>query len=112
MIAIDAPSPHEEGESEYFEVKIIIEALTPHFYPMVFTKLVESNIEPSNGLDGLGFPNINDYDRAFGENPFEQLHKHRFEYTFRDFTTKEYAYYTLAVYQQNWGLTDFRKSEF
>ena len=78
-------------------MKIIIESLTPHFYPIVYTKKVEKDKEPED-FDSLGFPNINEYDKAFGENPFKQLQKTRFEYTFKDFSSKEFAFYTLAIY--------------
>ena len=96
LLVFDAPTPPSIGlktvGNAYYQVKIVIEALKPHFYPVVYTRKVESDTEPTDGLGGLGYPNINDYDRAFGENPFKQLQQHRFEYTFRDFSSKEYAY--------------------
>lgn len=49
---------------------------------------------------------------AFGENPIKQLDNNRFVYTFKNVSDKLFAYYTMAIYQNNWQLTDYRKSEY
>ena len=63
-------------------------------------------------MSALDFPNIAEYEKKFGENPNSVLHQTKFEYSFKDVSTTEYAFQTIALYQQNWGLTDIRKSEF
>lgn len=63
-------------------------------------------------LASLNFPTLNDYDVAFGEDPYPQLHSNTFEYTWHNNSERLYTYYTLAVYQNNWQLSDYRKAEY
>lgn len=51
-------------------------------------------------------------DFSFGTNPFDILHEQTFSYTFYGTANKRFTYYTVAIYQQNWGLTGQLKSEY
>jgi len=71
----------------------------------------------TNAVATFQYPTIVSYDEGlnFGQNPFGDqgtLNKHKFEYTFSGVSTMDWSYYTLAVYEHNWGLTEVRKSEF
>jgi hypothetical protein len=50
---------------------LVIDPLTPGFYPKVFLRKNELQSEPSQPTD-LQFPSLVDYDEglSFGENPF------------------------------------------
>ena len=63
-------------------------------------------------LSFLKFPTIVDYDFVAGENPFTVLGLESFTYSFTGFAKQPWTYYTLAVFDNNWGLTDMRKSQF
>ena len=97
--------------SNFFKVRILISALTPHFYPVLYLKKQEFATQPGE-LSTLKYPTLIDYDLAFGENPFSQLQQNTFTYEFKGIAQDQWVYYSLAVYQQNWGLTDHRKSEY
>lgn len=88
-----------------------IEALTEHFYPMVFLKKVDLLERPLD-MTELQFPKVIEYDMSFGVDPFSMLSKKSFFFSFSSESSTEWAYITLAVYEQNWGLTDKRKSEY
>jgi len=47
--------------------ELLIEALTPNFYPTVYVKLLEFDTMPSD-FETLLYPSIIDYDLKFGEN--------------------------------------------
>jgi len=49
---------------------------------------------------------------VFGELPFQQLNSQKFMYTFSGLGTQKVVYYTMSVYQHNWGLTTYKKSEY
>jgi hypothetical protein len=49
---------------------------------------------------------------AFGEDPFSQLYGNEFEFKFYNFSRETYTYYTMAIYSNNWGLTEQKKSEY
>jgi len=53
---------------QYFRATIVIESLTPHFYPQVYLNKIELDEEPSE-LSTLTFPTIDTHDIAFGEDP-------------------------------------------
>lgn len=89
----------------YYRAKITIDALTPNFYPRVYLKKT-TRINPPAYLGALDFPTPNDYLYFFGDQPSEQLGKTRFEYEFTNSSSGPWVFYTLAVYQHNWGLTD------
>jgi len=63
-------------------------------------------------LADLEFPTLDDFDVSFGENPFPQLNSNTFEYTWHNESTRVYTYYTVAVYQNNWQLSNYRKAEY
>ena len=65
----------------FYKTKISINALTPHFYPMVYLKKIELTKQPTE-LSQLSFPTIKDYFMAFGEDPFTQLYSNKFDYNF------------------------------
>jgi hypothetical protein len=98
-------------EEIFYKAKISINALTPHFYPMVYLKKIEMNAQPTE-LSQLTFPTIEDYFMAFGEDPFGQLYASDFEFNFYNYSSELYTYYTMAIYSNNWGLTEQRKSEY
>ena len=52
----------------YYKVKMTIDALTPHFYPRVYVKMVKRYSAPAS-LAALEFPTPNDYLYFFGDNP-------------------------------------------
>ena len=60
----------------------------------------------------MDYPSNVEYDMVLGDNPYDQLHLTHFEYTFEGTSTAPWAFWTVAVYQHNWGLTDQRKSEY
>ena len=94
-------------------VKITIDALTPNFYPLVYLKKNEVLVVPQGFKPSmLPLPSINDYDLAFGENILTQINTSRFEYTFYNNSKVSWAFWTMAIYQNNWGLSDSRKSEY
>lgn len=95
----------------YFRAHLTIEALTPHFYPQVYMNKVGSEEEPED-LSTLSYPSISEFDMAFGEDPIPQLYNNRFVYSWTGESTEHYTYYTIALYQNNWQLTDYKKSEY
>jgi hypothetical protein len=74
-------------------------------------KKIQLAAEPIE-LSSLSYPNTVYYDKVLGANPFEQLNKDTQQYEFIGNSTTEFVYYTIALYQQNWGLTDYKKSEY
>ena len=41
------------------------------------------------------------------------IHGHgNFEFTFDGVSNDNWSYYTMAIYEHNWGLTEVRKSEY
>lgn len=98
-------------EEVFYRVRISINSLTPHFYPMLYLKKIEMSTQPSE-LSQLSFPTIIDYYKSFGEDPFSQIYGSSFEYVFNNFSSELYTYYTMAIYANNWGLTEQRKSEY
>lgn len=72
---------------------------------------LERQGEPSNAGE-LKFPSLALHDLAFGENPFYQLNSQQFEYSFIGQSSQKFVYYTMSVYQHNWGLTAYQKSEY
>jgi hypothetical protein len=95
----------------YFRVKISINQLSPGFYPTLYLKHMGFASRPAS-LAALPFPTIAHYDMEFGGNPFAQLTKTKFEYTFTGISDQYWSLYTMALYQHTWGLTDMRKSEY
>jgi hypothetical protein len=85
--------------------------LTPHFYPQIYLKKVSLDTQPDQLAD-LEFPTLNDFDIAFGEDPFPQLNSNTFDYTWRNESTRLFTYYTVAIYQNNWQLSNHRKAEY
>jgi len=80
-----------------YDGKIIIESLTEHFYPLIYLKKQEFKAMPSQ-MSALSFPNLVNYELVFGQNPFEQLQKNTFEYSFAGSSIEAWSYYTMAVY--------------
>lgn len=95
----------------FYRTTININALTDHFYPMIYLKKIELQTQPTE-LSQLSFPTIDDYYIAFGEDPFGQLYSNSFEYTFFNYSSELYTYYTMAIYSNNWGMSEHRKSEY
>lgn len=60
----------------------------------------------------MAYPSRVDHQLAFGENPFGHLGQSEQFYEFFGKADEDYIYYTMAVYQENWGLTDDLKSEY
>lgn len=95
----------------YHTVTLEIDPLTPNFYPQVFLNKIElSSIQTR--LADLSYPNLVKHDLAFGENPFFQLNSKTFEYSFTGQASQKFVYYTVAIYQHNWGLTSMTKSSY
>ena len=95
----------------WHKAKITIESLTPHFYPQVFLKKISLDDQPDQ-LAEMDFPSLNNFDFAFGEDPFPQLHSNTFEYEWNNKSDRLYTYYTVAIYQNNWQLSNYRKAEY
>lgn len=74
------------------------------------TKQERSGV-PANTAE-LKFPSLVEHDLAFGENPFYQLNSPKFEYSFIGEASQKFVYYTMSIYQHNWGLTAYKKSEY
>lgn len=93
-------------------MQIVFDALTEALYPMIFLKKVTTAEDSSTALASLTYPSLVAHDIAFGQNPYKQLGSTVQDYSFYGGTTAEFTYYTMAVYQENWGLTDMLKSEY
>jgi hypothetical protein len=78
---------------------------------MIYLKQVTTSEEATN-LQELSFPSRISNNRAFGENPYSQLGQSTQIYEFYGATSAEYTYYTMSIYQENWGLTDELKSDY
>lgn len=78
---------------------------------MIYLKQVTTSEEATN-LQELSFPSRISNNRAFGENPYSQLGQSTQIYEFFGATSAEYTYYTMSIYQENWGLTDELKSDY
>lgn len=68
-------------------------------------------------LTTLDYPTINDYTLELGGNPLAIITKrtdtpNTYEYLFTGVSLQLWTYYSMALYQYTWGLTDIRKSEF
>ena len=96
----------------YHRTRIIIESLTPNLYPIIYLKQALEDTDASARLGELDYPSRPSHLLAFGESPYEQLGKSVQVYEFYGRATAEYTYYTMAVYQENWGLTDDLKSSY
>ena len=105
------PGKTKDGINVDYQVRLIIEGLSEHFYPMVFLKKIDMQSKPVD-FTSMQFPTIIDYDLVFGENPYQVLSKQDFDFAFRAQSTETHSYYTMAVFEHNWGLTDDRKSEY
>lgn len=77
---------------------------------MYINKIELSQIQ--RRIADLSFPNLVNHDIAFGENPFYQLNSKTFEYSFTGQASQKFVYYTVAIYQHNWGLTTMTKSSY
>jgi hypothetical protein len=95
----------------YYRVKITIDALTPNYYPRVYAKK-NTRLNSPSSLGALDFPTPNNYLYFFGDQPVKQLSKTRFEYEFTNSSSGPWVFWTLAVYQHNWGITDMKKAEY
>jgi len=60
----------------------------------------------------MEYPSVDDYLYFFGDDPHSQIHGTTFEYEFTNMSTAPWVFFTLAVFEHNWGLTDSRKSEY
>lgn len=78
---------------------------------MIYLRQVTTSEEATN-LQELTYPSRINKDRAFGENPYSQLGQTTQIYEFYGATASEYTYYTMSIYQENWGLTDELKSDY
>ena len=68
-------------------------------------------------LTTLDYPTINDYTLELGGNPISIITTrtstpNTYEYLFTGVSLQLWTYYSMALYQYTWGLTDIRKSEF
>ena len=104
--------PGNPSAPVYHKVDVTIQGLTPDFYPIVYLKKVSETSEQVTKLHELNYPSIIDYQIALGQNPFTSLGKSKFEKTFFGSASQKFTYYTMAVYQYNWGLTNELKSEY
>lgn len=69
-------------------------------------------------LATLDYPTIDDYELELGGNPIAIVTaragsaKNTQEYEFTGVSLQLWTYYSMALYQYTWGLTDIQKSEF
>lgn len=96
----------------FHKVQILIESLTPGMYPIIYLNHVQMEESAYYALGDLVYPSRENYDIAFGENPYNQLDQSVQVYQFIGMATAEHHYYTMAIYQENWGLTDNLKSDY
>jgi hypothetical protein len=101
-----------DSQPTYHKITIVLTSLTPALYPMLYLKKVEHDQEKATELGSLVYPSMVDSELQFGTNPFDIIHDQTFTYSFYGKSTKKFVYYTMAVYQQNWGLTGQLKSEY
>ena len=99
-------------DETYHMVSIIFESLSPHLYPMIYLNKIEEEENAFDSLADLKHPSRAEHDFAFGENPFHQVGKAVQTYKFIGLSTAPYTYYTMAIYQENWGLTELLKSDY
>jgi hypothetical protein len=92
------PGSREGGGAIKYSVNIFIEALSPHFYPLIYLKKVEEKSQPKE-LANMTYPTIVDYDLVFGENPFRQLQQKTFSYQFEGDSVEPWSYYTVALFE-------------
>jgi len=60
----------------------------------------------------LDYPSIVDFDEQFGTDPIVAIQSNKASYKLETISAQKYNYYTIAVYQNTYGLTDRRKPEF
>ena len=85
--------------------------MTPNFYPVIYLKKIGQN-KQATSFSSFTFPNFQSNDFALGQNPFTTINQTRFVFNFTGATTDPWTYYTMVIYQNTWGLTDQKKSEF
>ena len=90
--------------------RIRIESLTPHNYPSIYLKKIEKD-EAANPSQ-LDYPSIVDFDLKFGDNFSTLVGEDTVEYTVLTKSQLKHTYYTMAIYQNSYGMTDKRKPEF
>lgn len=71
---------------KFYRTTITIESLSPHFYPQIYMNKQEMSSLKFNWTE-QNFPNLNKYDLQFGDNPFDQMGKTKFVYSFEGQTT-------------------------
>lgn len=99
------------GVTKYHRVNITIRSLTPNFYPVIYLKKVGLN-KQATSFSSFSFPTFLNKDVALGQNPYTIINQTRFVFNFTGSTTDPWTYYTMVIYQNTWGLTDQKKSEF
>jgi hypothetical protein len=93
------------------QVTFEIEALTEHVYPSLYLKKQGLEEEPEDE-ETMEYPTLNNFDEAFGTNPAELIYKKKMTYTTETVSEADFNYFTMAIYQNSYGMTDRRKPEF
>jgi len=73
----------------FYTATIDIEALTEDFYPVLYMRKIETSNDRDDKpkFSSFEYPNINEYEKKFGEFPYNDLHKEKFTYSFCDFSS-------------------------
>jgi len=93
-----------------YRVVINVQALTEQFYPIILlykNQLTSSVSDPTQ----LTYPTMQSYNLSFGDQFYSSFNKNNFTYQFLNIGSN-YAYFTMAIYNFQYGMTDKRKPEF
>jgi hypothetical protein len=106
--------PGAKDAPTYHKVNIQLTPLTDNLYFSLFMNRTGYNFNAVSEFSGLTFPGIQSYLLSFVTQPIRDIDTGLsvYDYTFYGKSEKKYTYYTLAIYQSNWGLTNQLKSEY
>lgn len=84
-----------------------VEGLSPHSYPTVYFKHVESE-KAVKDLDSLEFPTIEDFEHKLFDDFTKQVGQGKLSAKLQveGSESTSYSYYTMTIMQNTYGLTD------
>lgn len=88
--------------------------LTDELYFSVYMNRTGYEKNAVNEFSTLKYPSVQSHLLGFQSNPIKDVDAGLKSYTFTYYGKSEskYTYYTCAIYQQNWGLTNLLKAEY
>jgi hypothetical protein len=98
----------------YHKIKMYLTPLTDELYFSVYLNRTGYEKNAVNEFSSLKYPSVQSHLLGFLSNPIKDVDAGLKSYLFTYYGKSEskYTYYTCAIYQQNWGLTNLLKAEY